>query len=108
MGDSLKDLLEAETKAEAIVANGEQERDAIIQKAMEDTLDMENQFRDRMPEMHQSFIDKAQERAAQTIAEMKLRNDERSKELRELAGKHEKEALEYAISLLLDASEKDS
>lgn len=108
MSDSLKDLLQAEAEAEAIVTKGENERDRIIQKALDDTLDMEQQFKDRMPEMHQSFIDKAQDRAAQTIAEMKLRYDERNKTLRELAGKHEKEALDRAIVMILDGEQTNS
>ena len=108
MGDSLKDLLKAEAEAEAIVTAGENERDQIIQKALDDALDMERQFKDRLPEMQQSFIDKAQERAAQTIAEMKLRYDERNKTLRELAGKHEKEALDRAIALILTSESKVS
>jgi len=101
MSDSLKDLLQAEAEAEAIVTTGENERDRIIKKALDDALEMERQFKDRQPEMHQAFIDKAQERAAQTIAEMKLRYDERNKTLRELAGKHETEALDHAIALIL-------
>ncbi|MCP4389858.1 MAG: ATPase [Gammaproteobacteria bacterium] len=105
MSDSLKDLLKAEAEAEAIVSAGEKERDRIIQKALDDALDMEQQFKDRLPEMHQSFIDKAQERAAQTIAEMKLRYDERNKTLRELSGKHEGEALERAIAMILDSEQ---
>lgn len=102
MSDSLKDLLQAEAEAEAIVSTGEKERDGIIQKALDDALEMEQQFKARLPEMHQSFIDKAEERAAQTIAEMKLRYDERNKMLRKLAGKHEKEALQRAIAMILD------
>ena len=102
MGDSLKDLLEAETEAEAIVTSGEVERDKIIQKSLDDAFDMEKQFKARLPEMHQSFVDRAQQRAEQTIAEMKLRYDERNKMLRKLADKHEKEALERAIALILD------
>ena len=108
MGDSLKDLLEAETEAEAIVTAGENERDRIIQKALDDALDMERQFKDRLPEMQQSFIDKARERGAQTVAEMKLRYDERNKTLRELAGKHEQEALDRAIGLILASESKPS
>ncbi len=108
MGDSLKDLLEAEAEAEAIVTAGEKERDRIIQKALDDALDMERQFEDRLPEMQQSFSHKAQERAAQTIAEMKLRYDERNKTLRELAGKHEAEALERAIALILASEQAHS
>jgi V/A-type H+-transporting ATPase subunit G/H len=102
MDDSLKDLLKAETEAEAIVSKGEQERDAIIQKSLDDAHAMEKQFQDRLPELYQSFIDKAHDRANQTIAEMKLRYDERNKELRDLAGKHDKEALQQAITLILD------
>jgi len=105
MGDSLKDLLEAETEAEAIVTSGEVERDKIIQKSLDDAFDMEKQFKARLPEMHQSFVDRAQQRAEQTIAEMKLRYDERNKMLRKLADKHEKEALERAIVLILDTEQ---
>jgi vacuolar-type H+-ATPase subunit H len=108
MSDSLKDLLQAEAEAEAIVSAGEKERDRIIQKALDDALDMERQFKDRLPEMQQSFLDKAQERAAQTIAEMKLRYGERNKTLRELAGKHESEALERAIAMLVDGEQARS
>ncbi|MDH3760988.1 MAG: ATPase [Gammaproteobacteria bacterium] len=108
MSDSLKDLLQAEAEAESIVSAGEKERDRIIQKALDDALDMERQFKDRLPEMQQSFLDKAQERAAQTIAEMKLRYDERNKTLRELAGKHEREALERAIAMLVDGEQATS
>jgi vacuolar-type H+-ATPase subunit H len=108
MSDSLKDLLQAEAEAEAIVSAGEKERDRIIQKALDDALDMERQFKDRLPEMQQSFLDKAQERSAQTIAEMKLRYGERNKTLRELAGKHESEALERAIAMLVDGEQARS
>lgn len=105
MSSSLTDLLEAETRAEMIVTRGEQERDAIIQKALADAHEMEKQFKARLPEMHQSFSDKARARAEQTIAEMKLRADERNKELRDQAGKNEKEALDNAIALILGTDE---
>ena len=108
MSDSLKDLLEAETEAEAIVSSGELERNNIIQKALDDALDMERQFKARLPELQQSFMDKAQQRVAQTIAEMKLRYDERNKMLRKLAIKHEKEALERAMALVLATGKADS
>ena len=102
MSDSLKDLLTAETDAEAIVSAGEEERDRIIQKALEDAQDLERQFLDRLPEMQESFMEKAQSRAEQTIAEVKLRYDERNKMLRELADRHEREALDLCVELILD------
>ena len=101
MSDSLKDLLQAETEAEAIVADGEQERERIVQKALTDAREMETRFQDRMPELHRSFIAKAEKRAEQMIEEMKLRNDERNQMLRELAARHEQEALDHAIDLIL-------
>jgi vacuolar-type H+-ATPase subunit H len=102
LGDSLKDLLSAETEAEDIVSQGEKERDAIIRKALADAADMEKRFRERLPDMRQSFLDKARQHAGQTIAELKLRNDERNKHIRELAERHEDEAVELALKLLLD------
>ena len=108
MSDSLKDLLQAEQEAEAIVSRGEQERDQIVQKSLDDAREMERQFEARLPEMQRSFVEKARHRAEQTIAEMKLRYDERNKMLRELATRHEKEALEHAVDLVLDSDQSVS
>lgn len=102
MSDSLKDLLEAERKAETIVVDGEKERDRIVQKSLDDAREMEQQFLDRLPEMQHSFLDKAAQRAQQTIAEMKLRYDERNKKLRDLAKKHEEEALDHAVDFIFE------
>jgi vacuolar-type H+-ATPase subunit H len=102
LGDSLKDLLSAETEAETIVSQGEAERDAIIRKAINDAAEMEQRFRERLPELRQSFLDKARQHAEQTIAELKLRNDERNQQIRDLAERHEDEAVEQALALLLD------
>ena len=107
MSDSLRDLLQAETEAEAIVSDGEQERERIVQKALSDAREMEIQFQDRMPELHRSFISRAEKRAAQMIEEMKLRNDERNKMLRSLAAEHEQEAIDHAIALVLGPGKAD-
>lgn len=107
MSDSLKNLLKAEADAEAIVSEGERERDAIVQNSIDDAAEMLRQFEARLPEMHQSFIDKAEQRAEQTIAELKLRYDQRNIELRELASKHRKETVEQAVVLVLEATAAD-
>jgi hypothetical protein len=52
--------------------------------------------------MHRAFIRRAEERAEQTIAELKRRYDERHVQLRNLAEEHEQEALQEAFALLLD------
>ena len=73
---------------------------------MDDARALEQQFHDRLPELHQSFSDKAHERAVQSIAEIKVRYDERNKELRSLAEQHAEDAIEHAVKLILstDAS----
>ncbi len=102
MDESLKRLLEAEKQAELIVKQGEEESAEISRKALEDAKAIEQQFIQRLPEMYQSFSDRAQERAEQTIAEIKLRSDERNKALRELADQHSDEAVEQALKLVLE------
>jgi vacuolar-type H+-ATPase subunit H len=107
MDESLKQLLDAEAEAEQIVSRGEQERDRIIQQATNDARALEQQFRDRAPEMQQSFASKADERATQTIAEIKLRFDERNNEMRTLAQQHADEAVEDALKLILAEQEPE-
>ena len=102
MDDSLYDLLSVEKQAEQIVLEGEQERENIRQKALDDANATIQKFNARLPELHQSFLDKANERAEQSIAELKLRYNERNQELRSLAEDHEQEALNEAIKHLLN------
>jgi len=106
MDDSLNDLLEVEQEAEQIVLAGEKQRDAIKNLALDDANAIIQQFNDRLPELHQSFLDKADERAAQSIAELKLRYDEHNQKLRELADKHQAEALSVAMQVLLEEQSK--
>jgi V/A-type H+-transporting ATPase subunit G/H len=101
MVDSLKELLEVEQQAEQIVLDAEKQRGAIKQKAIEDANATIEQFNARLPELHQSFLDKAIERAEQSIAELRLRYIEHNRQLRELAEKHEQEAIQHALDMLL-------
>jgi vacuolar-type H+-ATPase subunit H len=105
MDESLKELLDAEAQAEQIVSAGEQQRDAIVQQASRDGRALEQQFQDRVPELHQSFGDKADERATQSIAEIKLRYDERNNDLRDLAQLHALDAVEDALRVILAEDE---
>jgi hypothetical protein len=100
--DSLYDLLNVEKQAAEIVLEGEKEREHIRQLALDDANAVLRQFNARLPELHQSFFDKAAERAEQSIAELRLRYNERNKQLRELASEHEQEALNEAIRVLLN------
>ena len=101
MVDSLKELLDVEQQAEQIVRDAEQQREAIKRKAIEDANANIAQFNARLPELHQSFLDKANERARQSIAELKLHYDEHNQQLREMAEKHQQEALQHAFSYLV-------
>ena len=102
MDDSIYELLKIDQQAEQIVLDGEKEREHIKQKALDDANAAIDQFNNRLPELRQSFLDKANERAEQSIAELKLRYNERNQELRKLAAEHELEALEVALSSLLE------
>jgi len=102
MDETLKRLLDAEMRAERIAQDAEQERERIIQTAMADARAEDQRFTARVPDLHRGFIDKAEERAEQTIAELKRRYDERHVQLRDLAEQREDEALEVAFTLLVD------
>ena len=106
MDDSIYELLKIEQQAEQIVLDGEKERENIKQKAINDANATIEQFNNRLPELRQSFLDKANERAEQSISELKLRYNERNQELRKLAAEHEHEALEVALSNLIDDGSK--
>ncbi len=105
MDESIYDLLKVEQEAEQIVLDGEKQREAIRQKALDDANASIRQFNNRRPELHQSFLDKAKERSDQSIAELKLRYNERNQELRALAEEHEDEALNEAIKYLLNTEQ---
>ncbi|MCG6940252.1 MAG: ATPase [Thiohalocapsa sp.] len=102
MDETLKRLLDAEMRAEKIAQDAEQERERIIQSAMADARAEDQRFTARIPDMHRGFIDKAEERAEQTIAELKRRYDERHVQLRDMAEQREHEAQAAAFELLID------
>jgi hypothetical protein len=104
LDETLKRLLDAEMRAESIAQEAEQERERIIQAAIADARAEDQRFTARVPDLHRGFIHKAEERAEQTIAELKRRYDERHVQLRDLAEQREQEALDAAFELLLDSA----
>jgi V/A-type H+-transporting ATPase subunit G/H len=103
MDDTLQRLLDAEVRAEKIAQEAEDEQENIIQGALSEARAQEDRFRAGIPELHRSYIEKAQERAEQTVAELKRRYDERHALLRDTAEQREDEALEAAFEVLLSA-----
>lgn len=102
MDDTLKRLLDAEMRAERLAQQAEAEQDSIIQQAMNDARAENDRFTARIPDLHRAFIAKAEERAEQTIAELRRRYDERHIQLRDQAEQREEEALEAAFQILID------
>lgn len=107
MEDTLKRLLEAENKASDLVHKAEAESDRIVQSAAAEAQQQEERFQGRIPELHAAFLEKSDQRARQTVAEMERRFDETLSQLREAAEAHEESALEAAFRTLLGRDTSD-
>lgn len=103
MDDTLKRLLDAEMRAERLAQEAEEEAERLVEAAIAEAKANEERFRARIPDLHRSFIQKSEERAEQTIAELKRRYDERHVQLRNLAEEREEDALLAAFDILLTA-----
>ncbi len=102
MEDELQRLLDTELQAEALVKEAELKREQMIRQAREDARNAEKQFEARLPELRASFMEKAEERAVQAVAELARRYEERRAQLRSQAKSREGEAVKAAVELLLD------
>jgi len=102
MDDALQRLLETEKRAEELARQANLERERMIQDALEEARREESQFEARIPELHASFVEKADARAEQTINELRKRFDERHMRLRQQAEQREQEALKAALQLITD------
>ncbi len=102
MDDSLQRLLDAETRAEAVIDAASRERQRIMDDALAAVRDAEARFDAGRAELRAPFLHEAQGRADQAVAELARKYGERQRMLRELAARHESEAVEAALTLLLD------
>ena len=102
MEDELQRLLDTELQAEALVREADAKRERLIRQALEDARVAEQHFEARIPELRASFLEKAEERAQQAVAEQARRYEERRQQLRALAKEREEEAIGAAIALLID------
>jgi ABC-type phosphate transport system auxiliary subunit len=107
MDETLKRLLEVEIRAETIARQAEEARERVIQGALLEARAEDNRFEARIPELHASFLEKAEARAAQSNSELKRRYDERHTQLRDMAEAREEDALDAAFALLIDAEADD-
>ncbi|MEJ2694243.1 MAG: ATPase, partial [Candidatus Thiodiazotropha sp.] len=92
----------AETKAQEIHGKAEEARERTIQEALGEAKAKEEHFESRIPELRKGFMEKAESRAEQTVAELTKRFNERHAQLREYAEVREQEALDAAFAVLTD------
>jgi V/A-type H+-transporting ATPase subunit G/H len=98
----LQRLLETEARAQAIIDAASQERQRIIEDTLAAAHDAEARFEAGRAELRAPFLNEAQGRADQAVAELSRKYRERQRTLRELASRHESEAADAALTLLLD------
>ncbi len=102
MEDSLQRLLDAEARAQAVIDDASRERQHMMDDALAAVRDAEARFDADRAALRAPFLHEAQGRADQTVAELTRKYGERQRMLRELAARHEAEAVDAALALLLD------
>jgi hypothetical protein len=100
---NFQSLLDAEKEAERIIGEARDYRNKLLEDALEQTRQQEILFEQRIPEIHQSALIRANQHAEQIIGDFQNRHDERSRELRELAEQREQEALDAAFNLFINS-----
>lgn len=101
MDDTLKSLLAAESAASEMVRKAQADSEHLIQTALSEARQQEERFHARVPELQASFVEKSEQRAQQTVAEMERRFEERLSHLRNAADANEETALDAAFHQLL-------
>lgn len=102
MEDPLKRLLEAEARAQGIIDAASADRQRILDDALAAARDAEARFELGRADLRAPFLKEAHGRADQAIAELTRKYDERQRALRDMATRHEQEAVDAALAYLLD------
>lgn len=102
MEDALKRLLEAEARASAIIENATRERDRLINEALDSAREAEARFEANRADLRWPYIKEAEARSEQAVGELTRKYEERQRSLRDLATRHEDDAVAAAMGLLLD------
>lgn len=102
MDDPLQRLLETEARAQAAIEQASHERRRMIEDALAAVRDAEARFEAGRAALRAPFLNEAQARAEQAVAELSRKYTERQRSLRSLASRHEPEAVDAALTLLLD------
>jgi len=102
MDDSLQRLLAVEARAQVRIDEANRQRQRLIDDALAAARDAEARFEAGRAELRAPFLAEAQGRADQAAAELARKYSERQRSLRELAARHESEAVAAALARLLD------
>ncbi len=102
MEDQLKRLLEAEARAQAIIEAASHERQRLLDQVLAGVHEAETRFEANRADLRAPFLKEAQGRAEQAVAELTRKYEERQRNLRAMAGRHEQEAIDAGLSFLLD------
>jgi len=100
--DQLQRLLEAEARAQALIDAANRERQRILEDTLATVREAEARFESGRAELRAPFLNEAHARAEQAVAELSRKYGERHRTLCELASSHEREAVDAALTLLLD------
>jgi len=104
MEDALKRLLDAEARAQALIEAASAERQRMIDEALAAARDAELRFESGRANLRAPFLREARGRADQAVVELARKYEERQRSLRDMASRHEQEAVDAALNLLLDPS----
>lgn len=99
---TLTRLLDAEERADSIIKEAGAARDQAIDDAVAQARATETRFESTLNELRAPYLQEAQSRADQEIAELGRKYQERQRELRKLCDKHGDEALDAAEAVILD------
>lgn len=102
MDSALQRLLDAEARADAIIAHANGERERLVNEALQLAHEAEARFEARRGAIREPFLKEAEGRAEQAVAELLRKCEERQRNLRDQAARHEEEAIAAAVALLLD------
>jgi len=102
MDDPLKRLLEAEARAQSLIEAASHERQRLLDEALTAAREAEVRFETGRAELRGPFLREAGSRADQAVAELSRKYEERQRNLRDMAARHEQEAIDAALNLLLD------
>ncbi len=102
MEETMKRLIDAEIKAEAMIKQADNESEHIVHQAVREARLAEEQYEVKIPELYRSLLQAAEKRAEQRIAELQHCHREQIKALQISAREREQQAIDAACALLLD------